>query len=75
MELWKQRAKENWLKFGERNTKFFHVNANQKNKSHRIEKILVQGERLCSNQEEIEGPFINYFKALFTAGENLEVDI
>jgi len=72
---WKQRAKENWLKFGDKNTKFFHASANQKNKSHRIEKILDQEGRLCSNQEEIEEAFINYFTALFTAGENLEVEV
>jgi hypothetical protein len=71
---WKQRAKENWLQFGDRNTKIFHASANQKFKSHRIEKILDQEGQLFTEHSEIEGAFINYFTELFTAGSDLEVE-
>ncbi|XP_059452771.1 uncharacterized protein LOC132183336 [Corylus avellana] len=41
---WRQRAKEHWLKEGDRNTKFFHESANQKRKSSQLYKILdVEG--------------------------------
>jgi hypothetical protein len=36
---WKQRAKINWLKYGDRNTKFYHACANQRKKSNQIYKI------------------------------------
>jgi hypothetical protein len=71
---WKQWAKENWLKYGDRNTKFFIASANQKNRSSHIEQILDQDGRLCSEQREIEGAFVSYFRTLFMAGENLEVE-
>jgi hypothetical protein len=72
--LLEQRAKETWLQFGDRNTKFFHASANQKFKSHRIEKILDQEGQLFTEHSEIEGAFINDFTELFTAGSDLEVE-
>lgn len=62
------------MQFGDRNTKFFHASANQKFKSHRIEKILDQEGQLFTEHFEIEGAFINYFIELFTAGSDLEVE-
>ena len=35
-ERWKQRAKVNWLKHGDRNTKFYHAIANQRRRNNRI---------------------------------------
>lgn len=37
---WKQRAKQTWLKDGDRNTKFFHRSANQRRKINEIKGIL-----------------------------------
>lgn len=62
------------MKFDDKNTKFFHASASQKNRSHHIENILDQEGRLCSTQEEIEKAFVNYFQGLFRAGVNLEVE-
>ncbi|XP_062145264.1 uncharacterized protein LOC133852511 [Alnus glutinosa] len=70
---WKQRAKENWLRYGDRNSKFFHPSANQKHCRSRISVINDKDGRQCNTKDEIETAFISYFQELFTAGDNLAV--
>jgi hypothetical protein len=71
---WRQRAKENWLKNGDRNTKYFHACANQRSKKNTICEVLDKDGRLCVNQTDIESAFVGYFQDLFTAGDSLEVE-
>jgi hypothetical protein len=71
---WKQRAKETWLQFGDRNTKFYHACANQKKRRSQIMKIKDKDGRMCNTQEEIEVAFVSYYKELFTVGEELEAE-
>lgn len=71
---WKQRAKENWLQFGDRNSKFFHACANQKHSRSRIQNIFDIDGRNCSTKEAIEEAFMGYFRDLFKAGGKLEVE-
>ena len=65
---WQQRAKVNWLKLGDRNTKFFHASANQRCKRNRIFSITDEMGIVWESRTEILEAFIDDFDALFTTG-------
>jgi hypothetical protein len=64
---WRQRAKEDWLRFGDCNTKFFHASATQRRSWNMISKIADAHGRECSTPEDIEKAFVDYYKSLFTS--------
>jgi hypothetical protein len=63
---WRQRAKEAWLKNGDRKTKFFHACANQHARRNTISKIMDIHGKDCGAQEEVELAFVEYYQLLFT---------
>jgi hypothetical protein len=64
---WKQRAKQNWYKNGDRNTPFFHAWADHRRRINHIGRIVDEGGRLWSNKKEIPKVFIEFYQRLFTS--------
>jgi exonuclease III len=64
---WKQRAKEDWLRDGDRNTKYFHACANHRQRKNRIDHIEDRLGRECEDATSVEKAFVEYFKFLFTS--------
>jgi hypothetical protein len=64
--LWKQKSRIQWLKEGERNTKFFHRTVVQRRHSNKITHLITdEGETLHSHVD-LETNLINYFQNLLT---------
>lgn len=70
----KQRAKETWLQFGDRNTKYFHICAIQKKRRSQILMIKDIDDRLCTTHAELEVAFVSYYTKLFTARKDLDME-
>lgn len=62
---WRQRAKEEWLRNGDRNTKYFHACAKQRQEGNQIVQVLDEAGQVCNTQETIEQAFIDYYQNLF----------
>lgn len=62
---WKQRAKEDLLRHGDRNTKFFHACTSQRKRGNTILEVKDGNGRNCDTQVEIEGAFVTYYQELF----------
>jgi hypothetical protein len=60
------RAKEDWMKHGDQNSRYFHASANQKKKASMITKITDERGIKWETEELIEDAFTKYFQDLFT---------
>ena len=71
---WKQCAKADWLKGGDRNTKYYDACANYRKKSNQRFSIIDEQGVVCNSNEAVGEAFVQYFSNLFTAGPvgNLE---
>lgn len=72
---WSQRAKQNWFKEGDRNTKFFHAYASQRQKKNTIHNIFDAANREHTEEPEIATAFRNYFEQLYTSSSPSHCDI
>eukprot|EP00253_Pinus_taeda_P007421 PITA_07421 len=64
--LWRQKSRINWLREGERNTKFFHQAMIQNRQRNQIFSIkTAEGERVVE-QEGIERVLVEYHKGILT---------
>ncbi|KAA3483070.1 reverse transcriptase [Gossypium australe] len=67
---WEQRSRVQWLKQGDRNTKFFHAKATGRLKKNRIEKIKDENGTWVTDSKDICMAARNYFWNLFRSNGN-----
>ncbi|WJX27814.1 hypothetical protein P8452_16597 [Trifolium repens] len=72
--MWRQRSRAVWLKDGDKNTKFFHNKANQRNKVNYIRKIKDESGTWWKRDDHIEKTFLNYFGGLFSSSNPFEAE-
>ncbi|XP_042962692.1 uncharacterized protein LOC122296963 [Carya illinoinensis] len=72
---WKQRAKTNWYKYGDRNTKYFHACANQRKKRNFIKEIEDPSNNMVCGFKQVEETFRNYFGTVFQSIKPSKVEI
>lgn len=63
----KQRSRADWLKEGDKNTKFFHAKASARKRKNKIWGIENSHGSWLKEKEKIESEFYNYFQELFTS--------
>ncbi|KAH1039642.1 hypothetical protein J1N35_041385 [Gossypium stocksii] len=63
--LWRQKARCDWLQFGDRNAKFFHSCTLQKRKFNRILALRLSNEEWCSDQSMLNDEAVRFFESLY----------
>lgn len=70
---WAQRAKMQWLKYGDNNTKFFHFKVNQRRKKNTIYAIQDNLGVPWNDDIHIHNTFINHFANIFSTSNPVNV--
>ncbi|CAN0901854.1 Transposon TX1 uncharacterized 149 kDa protein, partial [Linum grandiflorum] len=61
---WRQKSGALWLRYGDRNSSFFHRSANSRKKRNWIDRLIVDGQEFVG-QRDISSPIVNHFKHFF----------
>lgn len=70
--LWFQKSREKWVKYGDRNTAFFHAQTIIRRKRNRILGLQLHDGSWCVETVRLQLGAIEYFKSLFA--ETVDVD-
>jgi hypothetical protein len=71
---WKQRAKQNWYKNGDRNTQYFHAWANQRRRINRIQRVRDTAGQEWQQPGDVTQAFLHYYQEMFTSGGVQDVE-
>ena len=66
---WRQKSRIQWLKEGDKNTKFFHRTANA-NRHHNCIESITYGESRWETQEEIHKGIVDFYQDLYSEKEH-----
>jgi hypothetical protein len=62
---WRQRSRMIWLEAGDKNTKFFHKFANQRQRTNGIQGLRDEANEWCTAENQVEDIAVNYFRNMF----------
>lgn len=62
---WRQRARKDWIQWGDRNTKWFHLRASQRRKTNRVKGLVSANGRWTDDDIEMSAIATSYFIDLF----------
>ncbi|KAL9685093.1 hypothetical protein QQ045_022540 [Rhodiola kirilowii] len=68
--FWRQRSRAESLKYGDRNTSYFHAKASQRRRRNHIDMLRNQRGEVCESEEGIVSMVTNYFTNIFHSQVN-----
>jgi hypothetical protein len=71
---WKQRAKQHWLRFGDRNTAFYHSWVQHRKRINRIRSVTDEQGRTWRKLKDIGRVFSNFYEDLYTSQGTVRVE-
>lgn len=72
--MWKQKSKDNNLRFGDRNTKYFHTQTLRRRRRNRILSIIDNNGNNLDTHKEISDTLTAHFKEIATSPGDCDVE-
>ncbi|KAL4314251.1 hypothetical protein AHAS_Ahas15G0066400 [Arachis hypogaea] len=73
--FWYQKSREHWVRFGDRNTKFFHMQTIMRRKRNKVQGLFLEDGRWSTDPQELEECAIGFYRDLFCNVEQVELDV
>ncbi|KAK8587732.1 hypothetical protein V6N12_022213 [Hibiscus sabdariffa] len=73
--LWFQRSRSEWIKGGDRNTKYYHRVAKVRHRRNVCSRIKLDDGQWCSEQSRIRQEVVAFFKGVFSSSRVMDWDI
>ena len=71
---WAQRSRVNWIKHGDKNTKFFHLKVSQRRQRNLIQGIMDPQGNWLEELEDVAKVAVQYFNDMFSSGPCTRID-
>lgn len=71
--MWAQKARSDWVSFGDRNSRYFQTVVRQRRAMSRIVHIKNEDGILMEDPMEVESRLVNHFKASFEDADKIDV--
>ena len=72
--LWYQKSRDQWVRYGDRNTSFFHMQTILRRKSNKVHGLLVSDGSWSDDPEVLQREVIHFFKNIFCSTKPVEVN-
>ncbi|QHN83565.1 uncharacterized protein DS421_20g705850 [Arachis hypogaea] len=72
--FWYQKSREQWVKYGDRNTKFFHLQTLVRRNHNRVHGLYVKDGSWSTDPDILQEEALSFYKNLFGTTEEVEVD-
>ncbi|XP_029148342.1 uncharacterized protein [Arachis hypogaea] len=72
--FWYQKSREQWVKYGDRNTKFFHLQTLVRRNHNRVHGLYVRDGSWSTDPDILQEEALSFYKKLFGTTEEVEVD-
>ncbi|XP_015946532.1 uncharacterized protein LOC107471560 [Arachis duranensis] len=72
--FWYQKSREQWVKYGDRNTKFFHLQTLVHRNHNRVHGLYVRDGSWSTDPDSLQEEALSFYKNLFGTTEEVEVD-